>query len=186
MKTSKRKVLLGLIVSILTILSSMSYAATAFVVDIDGLNEPISEIQSFSIWLNVDGEFAISNLNTGNAIPEGLALGWDIQNDVVIDDKRGQVLKLGGLDQDGAFMLNHNELSNGVIFTFEYVGNILGVTDVFQFSDRTGTNKVEDLKLTYDLSPTGLHIRAVPIPAAIYLFGAGLIGVIGLRRKSGR
>lgn len=31
--------------------------------------------------------------------------------------------------------------------------------------------------------PTTLHIEAVPVPAAVWLLGSGLLGLVGLRRK---
>ena len=184
MKLFKLRFLNAFAVFLFTILPAISYAETTFVIDIDGLNEPISEIQSFSIWLNVDVDFTFSNFASGDAIPDAIMMGWDIQKDIASDADRGRVLKLGGLDRDGAFMDNFNELSNGIICSFDYEGVITGVSDVFQFSDRSGNNRVDDLGLKYVLSSTGLHISAVPIPAAIYLFGAGLIGIVSLRRKT--
>jgi hypothetical protein len=160
--------------------------AALFTIDIDGLPEPDSGIQSFSIWLSVDSDFAFTDFVYGDAVPQGEAgqvIGWDQQADIATDPTRGLVFKVGGLDQDGAFLSNSFNLTNGDIVTFDYSGTILGVTDIFQFSDPAGDNQVAALGLQYDFTDSALQISNVPIPPGILLLGSGLLGLIGIRRR---
>lgn len=161
-------------------------SAALFTVEIDGLGEPVSEIQSFSIWFSVDEAFTFSDFSFGSAVSQaeaGQVLGWDSQSEIVTDIDRGLVFKIGGLDRDGAFMGNYFDLKNGTICTFEYSGLILGMTDILQISNRDGVNMYEALNLDYDLSPEGLKIAPIPIPPAFLLLGGGLLGLVGIRRK---
>lgn len=157
-----------------------------FSVDIDGLPEPISEIQSFSIWLAVDDEFAFSEFAFGDAVPQlasGQTLGWDVNTSIAMDAERGLVFQFGGLDQDGLFLSNYYDLTNGTLCSFDYSGEILGVTDIFQISNRIGENQVEAFQLSYELSDTSLTISAVPIPSSLLLLCGGFVGLIAYRRR---
>jgi len=188
MKLQKPLSLMAIKVVILLMLYPvLSFAAPVpFTINIADLNEPVSEIQSFTFWFSVDNNFSFTNSQLGTAVPQNefdQKNGWDSQFDIQIDDDRDRVFKVGGIDQDGSFFTNYFDLCNGTIATFDYEGTILGLTDVFQISNRSGNNMVKALKLNYILNNSGLNVSAVPIPGAIWLLCSGLIGIVGIRRK---
>ncbi len=54
--------------------------------------------------------------------------------------------------------------------------------DIWFFGKLYITSSTDDAFAAY-LNPTGLEITAVPVPAAVWLLGSGLLGLVGLRRK---
>lgn len=50
-------------------------------------------------------------------------------------------------------------------------------------SDWSGLTRVEFDSGAYSLDNIQLNLAAVPVPAAIWLFASGLVGILGLRRK---
>jgi hypothetical protein len=163
---------------------SFLHAAT-FTGEIGGLSNP-SGISAFSIWLSVDSSFGFSNFNEdGSAIPTGGTLKWDFDVLAIADDPTlGRVFKIGAFDQDGLYLSNRQDLLNGVLFSFDYVGTILGLTDVIQFDPGNGSNLYPSpVALKSFDSATGVAFAPVPIPAAVWLLSGGLAGLMALRRR---
>jgi len=71
---------------------------------------------------------------------------------------------------------------------FDWNGNLWGTTNgstnnLFQIDTATG-NVSNFLSVTTGFVPQGMgYVSAIPVPAAVWLFGSGLIGLIGLARR---
>lgn len=50
-------------------------------------------------------------------------------------------------------------------------------------STGTGTGRMSIDRVVFDTAPTISHLASVPVPAAAWLFGAGLLGLVGVARR---
>lgn len=166
-------------------LNSFAYAQT-FTVTLDNIDD--FEIVGYTFYFTIDDTALlpevpqeITNLNRNHPGPF-----WsdDVLTNEKVDGK--SLIKLGAADWGPLMTGTATPLTNGILLSFDYEGIFEGFKEV-QFSNVEGINLFAEgtIKLA-SLTPSGAVFSAVPIPAAIYLFGAGLVGVIGLRRKSGR
>jgi hypothetical protein len=98
----------------------------------------------------------------------------------------GDTLKLGALGGADGFTPNEN-----VYFTLAFNANtMLGNVDQMVYGDCSPTGLMGDtcmtghiLRGTMGATPLSLDITAVPVPAAVWLFGSGLLGMVGVARR---
>ena len=103
----------------------------------------------------------------------------------------GGTMKLGAMDGMDGFTPNEN-----VYFTLAFNANtMMGNVDEMVYGDCAPTGLMGPM-LTGDMCMTGhlaggtmggvplsLEISAVPVPAAVWLFGSGLLGLVGVARR---
>jgi len=103
----------------------------------------------------------------------------------------GDTMKLGGMNGMDGFTPNQN-----AYFTLAFNANtMLGNVDQMVYGDCAPTGLMGPM-MTGNMCMTGhfaggtmggvplsLNISAVPVPAAVWLFGSGLVGLIGIARR---
>lgn len=103
----------------------------------------------------------------------------------------GDTMKLGALNSADGYTPNQN-----TYFTLAFNANtMLGNVDQMVYGDCAPTGLMGPM-MTGDMCMTGhlaggtmggtplsLNISAVPVPAAVWLFGSGLVGLIGIARR---
>lgn len=67
--------------------------------------------------------------------------------------------------------------------TGQTVANLNHVSDIGLIVGTNIVNSTDDVDAYHALSGSGIDVNVVPIPAALWLLGSGLIGLIGIRRK---
>ena len=110
--------------------------------------------------------------------------------------KTGDIYKLGAFDGLDGFTPNEN-----VYFSFAFNANTMTeILDLMVYGDCApsglmGPMVTGDLCMTghsdtltgtfgtMDAYPLSLDITAVPVPAAVWLFGSGLLGLVGVARR---
>jgi len=172
----KKSLLYGLF--LLSLLCVSTSQASTYTVNIEGLDETAgSGIAGFTFWFNVSGDFVKNSNTLGNAIPTtGMWLA----------DTYAEGYKFGAADW-GPLMFSQplSPLKNGTILTVDYSGTIYDF-GLIQFSDSVGSNMYPGL-ITLKNSTANSATFApapVPVPAAAWLLGSGLLGLMGLRRKN--
>lgn len=96
----------------------------------------------------------------------------------------GNVLAQGVVFPPGMFM-GPGENIGFASFTFECLGPSLDELWVYDFNSVTA-EWVTETGLCLDDQIDGIHLASIsniPIPGAVWLFGSGLIGLVGLRRR---
>lgn len=108
----------------------------------------------------------------------------------------GDTLQLLGSPMGGFSDFTFNELTNEVTYSGQYNDPVTGFTD-FSFSgtdfnvDLTtlqaagyeGFINTASLNSSYSVDALNVSISAVPLPAAAWLFGTGLVGLFGISRR---
>ena len=191
MKRTMRIVSVTLLVFLLAV--SPSFAAS-FTADINGLTD--QEVVSVTVWFQVGSDFTLtdSSFGLGSAVPDDGLLGWDIvkgddSGSIVDEAGRGRVYKVDILDYDNLLDFGTYPLVNGVIFSFDYSGTILGLSDIIYLKDNNNGQGLIDLIDTGEMVPflslgeNHLTFAPVPIPGAIWLLGPALVGLLGIRKK---
>ncbi len=94
-----------------------------------------------------------------------------------------------------------NKLFNFSGGTFTLTGNINGggtITETFTFLDRgqwdlytlssewQNLDSVDFLATTTHLHFDNISVSQVPVPAAVWLFGSGLMGLLGMKKKASK
>jgi len=183
-----KKIGLSLIVSLLVCIAGIGVAnAAVFKADIADVTG--KGVYNFASWFSVGDDFQLMSFITGNAIPvdqsQWQMVKGPVENNSVVDDSTyGLVYKVDGFDFASLLDLGHNPLVDGTLFEFEYSGTLFGLTNVLKME---GGN--EDLfasgefsVLSYDSE--GMTIGSpVPIPGGLILFGSGLLGFFGIKRR---
>ena len=166
-----------LIIAGIFFINSSTFAST-YTIDICDLSDP-SPIETVTLWYTVSDDFNIPDpVELGDAIPAKLGMfGWLIDVQSVVNNKL--TLAVSNWDYLMTTPPIENPMLNGTIFTFDYVGTINSL-DLIGFANKLGEPVTVNL-LAFDAE--GTHFSAIPIPGAIFLFGPGLLGLIGLRRR---
>jgi hypothetical protein len=186
-----RKVLLTL--SILTVLFFAANAFGAiFTIEAENLPNP-SEIESITFFFDVgfDFEYVTDSLALGADIPANSPgdtlwpwtfanLNPDVDSGIfTVDMYNGDAFDFTPIAGLANGEYNVNNLVDGILATFEYTGTI-------SLGNFVVANSIGDA-ISYELidteTPGGVAVSPVPIPPALLLFGSGIIGMLGLRRK---
>lgn len=110
----------------------------------------------------------------GNLDPMGL---FEIAN-VLIYDPTG-----GNIDITVATIFNPAVTGNFDIATLNFLALDTGITAAS--IEVAGLNWVDEFRIDLDPQPNYVHadISIVPVPAAVWLFGSGLLGLVGIARR---
>lgn len=130
----------------------------------------------------LDWDSSALTLNTSEAsVLSGLnANGWDISS--ADTSNPGQLVVLAstfGAGQAGAFDL----------VTLDFVANLPGLTiaglGLNPIEGPTGnwTDPLFNQNIVVDYTGATVTVNTVPVPAAVWLFGSGLLGMIGIARR---
>ena len=171
--------------SMLTIAFAISSTdASAYSINIENLDKIGEDIGGFTLWLDVGDDFVSNAQIYGNAVPAN----WFIDN--------SHNSRFGASDLLGLIFGSTTPLQNGTLVSFSYSGTSLLTVD--NPTDGTDTPFSLVKFTTYggdDLFANGTIIlksfnengatfgAPVPIPGAVWLLGAGLSGLVALRRK---
>lgn len=155
------------------------------------------------VWLPTSGSLTTIELDLG----EFIGLGRDFA--IFDDDDLGAFLNPLGLNQGGIAITTIDTVNNGDgtwTFTNTNTSGTLSVDDpgafAFGYTDDSGANWSATAESWTEILPTiwaieyaynpGVvktaflkvaHVSLVPVPAAVWLFGSGLIGLIGIARR---
>jgi len=169
-----KKRLLFCLISLSFLVGSTGNAST-YTVNIEGLDEINgSGIAGFTFWFNVSDDFVKNSSSIGDAKPTtGM---WTA-------DTPDKDYKFGAADWGPLFGNPLVPLINGVILTIDYSGTIYDFS-LIQFSNLAGENMYPGLITLKNSTDDSATFAPVPVPAAAWLLGSGLLGLIGLRRKN--
>jgi hypothetical protein len=194
--------LLGIVLLILFV-GSNSFAAT-YSLYLENLPDP-SEIENITFMFDVsdDFEYYADSLTLGPAAPPNQApdtqYPWvfaynnpvvnngqfivDAYNSDVNDFNETWITIPGvGTFQTSDGNYNENNLVNGLLWSFDYEGTIS--LSNYLIGDSTGMPISYLSLINVTERPDGLAVSQVPIPSAILLLGGGLVGLLGIRRKT--
>ncbi len=135
------------------------------------------------------GEFALLNGYGGIGIITD-AGGADFTFDGLWAKKWGTPMQSGGVDSLFGSLSGYNDgsevwnVATGLNGSYEFYGAQLGLIDELRL-DFGDFYLVDDISLNYSSITTlnASSIPAVPIPAATWLFGTALIGLVGISRR---
>jgi len=126
---------------------------------------------------NVDGNIVTASVFLENTTDVFLDGGY----------QTGDMFRYGST----VFGSNDNEYNDNAYFTFSFdKTDMSGVLETLAYADCTAGGMMGEFCMTghklfgtMSASPLSLQISAVPIPAAVWLFGSALLGMIGVSRK---
>jgi hypothetical protein len=88
-----------------------------------------------------------------------------------------------GALQNAIWMLEGEITFNATNTYIQYLSSTLGWTQSYMLSDSGGAYGVRALNLTLNGAVSQDLLTLVPIPAAAWLFGSGLVGLVAIRRR---
>ena len=126
--------------------------------------------------INLDSAFLLASVNQSTA-NQGIISQADPASFTVAMGQNGRMHSFLATSSPSFTVANLANLD-----TVGYVDQYL-----YYYTGLTGSGAVNGLSIakirTYADGHTELNPNAVPIPAAVYLFGSGLLGLVGIRRK---
>lgn len=161
---------------------------------IDNVNPPVKYTSyplmhlDYQLAQSVDGNMVTASVFLENSTDVFYGGGY----------KTGDEIKLGGKkwDQDlGKRVTDSMPANDNAYFTFSFdKTNMAGIVNSIIYADCTeggmmGQTCMTGLDMngggpgTMGAYPLSLTISAVPVPAAVWMFGSAIAGMIGLRRK---
>jgi hypothetical protein len=78
---------------------------------------------------------------------------------------------------------SENNLLNGELFSFDILNGSVTSIDRVLLGDSEGNTDLYRGLLAINLNSNGANISLVPLPTSLLLLGAGLIGLIGIRKE---
>ena len=163
---------------LMSLMLASSVNAASYDISVDGLGSDGMDIAGFTFWLNVGHDFQSTDITYGPAVPKENMMTWAIDNP--------HKSHFGASDMGVLFGNPLVPLSNGTLVSFNYEGtfNLDNPFELVKFTTTDGDDLFKGGKIIIkSLSPEGAVFAPVPIPGAVWLLGAGLIGLAGYSRK---
>ena len=151
---------------------------------VDLSNVTSATINIYNAPQSPGGNFTLYDV-TSNDNDLGIVNSAVIYNDLATGDILGSgfaspdAVANGGLNTAGLINLSSQIDSYWAVGIFANDGTGNGVTGLFGWNNGMRTPGQYEYSLTIETS----EISAVPVPAAVWLFGSGLIGLVGLARR---
>ncbi len=152
---------------------------------VDGSNLPTGTAKVSDIWFNVDPNLMLSSFsNVSGVSASNISLGQDTFN---VGGGAGSFdvkIEYGVSGPTGDFF-------SGSSSVFDFTG--VGLTEnAFNFLSTGAGGSPNPLHAAFHLNLTGNgnsghygSTSPVPIPAAVWLFGSALVGLVGIKRRTG-
>ena len=180
-QNSRPKRLILILVGLMLFSTTALAQAATFTITIDGPVEAL-EIHTFYFAFTVADGFTFGPVINGDAIPLGGLFEWGYAPFPAYNPPK---FDFGGTDQDFNFIGDPSfRMVPGEIVSFTYEGLIDTTSLVAEF--KTEVNSLNlypgSVSLT-SFDANGANFSAVPIPPTVLLLGAGLLGLVGIRRR---
>ena len=180
-KNSRPSLLILILVSLFLISTAALAQAATFTITIDGPVEAL-DIHTFYFAFTVADGFTFGPVINGDAIPSGGLLGWGY---APFPEYNPPKFDFGGTDQDFNFFSDPSfRMVPGEIVSFTYEGLIDTTSLLSEFKTEVNSPNLYpgSISLT-SFDANGANFSAVPIPPTVLLLGAGIGGLVGIRRR---
>jgi hypothetical protein len=172
---------------IIILLISVIFVSTAQASTVLLQPENLTVHKGATFSLNLVGRGFVSNLDGGGASLKYDPAILQVTNVFVNSDvwnfftSNGVIDNVNGLVDDILFNAFRDVTGDFQIATLDFVAKSVGKTNLDLSEALMNPFASGGSVLAVDL--VGSSVSVVPIPSAVWLFGAGLIGLIGFRRK---